>query len=594
MSKVRKAAILFAIAATVCAFPLSAQFVQQKASPTEFASNSLQATAGLFGTDMDDYMDYHGWSGINLNNWFGFVAMGQAKGVRAIDLYEPDSHWKQEADKDGTSPIYKVSLGYARKFGSIYVAGWYSGNIVEVAGDRGTLGKDQFKTETLTGIFDQYTQTQTGERRLTVWNESFRNATNQIEFLIGVQGHGIRVGYFHSAATDRREQPRDLTVTTTFNTNMVTHDGVTDEFAQSYSIIGPYLGWGSTFAIGEGMAVKPYVTAVLGFYTDKVTDVWQEPYTVHFGNRIGSAETTNIDGYSRGYIRPWFGVGASLDLPQKGAASMTAGIDYGLGIFLYSNNYDGSGFGGDVAGTAWWSGTNTVTLSNASMIRTEAKSEIETVEKTLADHTITPSFSVTTTIEDNLRLGAKLWLPVTITAGSDKGIDYKHSVTTDRYDNPAMSQNNRTTTEVTTTPDKLEETTTFAIAPKIGIGASYALVPGRFTVNAGVTLVPLNFTREVVKTTSAGIETTRTTVKDGNNVTINDSTAASITDTDSTVAHTDTWAPFAGNVSAGFALSLGASITLDFLAGVDFGGVTGAHNFDFDLTRLNVLFTFQF
>ena len=572
MSTARKAVILFAITAVVCTLPLSAQFVQE--GPGDFTgSNTKRATASIFATDMDDYMDYHGWSGINLNKWFGFVAMDQA------------------AVSNVTTPlggsavsINKASLGYARKFGGIYLGAWYSGNIVQVTGD------SDFEEKTVEATYDPATQKMLTKTTTTEWEESYRNATNQIEFLVGIAGQGIKLGYFHSATTDRRPQEGPFTVLETFNDSTVNYKGESAAFSRSAGHYVPYLGWGSVLKAGD-LAIKPYLTFALDIYSHKETANGSDEYTTYQGIVQGDKVNT-ITGANNGYVKPTFSLGSDFDLPPKGDLSMTAGLGYDFGIWAYNNKYDDSGFAGNTKGTVSWNGSNTVTRSSLNTV-TDTNSTLTINDITRSSHLITPTFKVSTTIEDNLKLGAKVWLPFNIAVSKEDRYSDKHQTVSTVHANPAQSQQNTTVTTDTHTASGLTESTLFSFAPRIGVGASYSLIPSRLTINAGFTASPIAFEREVKKTSPNGEDTVKTRTVDGNGVTISNTVTATQSAVNDSVAYTDTWTSFEGLISAGFALSLGSQIVMDFEAGVPVG-TTSKDSFSFDLARLNVLFTLQF
>jgi len=578
MTKVRKAIVLFATIAMVCTLPLAAQYVQDTpgiGSSGGFTSNTKKATASIFSNTVDNYMDVHGWSGINLDKWFGFV------GVAGVTSNAP-------LQTGTASGIGKGSLGYARKFGDIYLGAWYYGNIVQVT------GTSQFETSSVTATYPQMdSQVMGSKTTTTTWNPSYRNATNQIEFLVGIAGQGIKVGYFHSATTDRRPQIGPLTVLENFLAGTTTYTNASDEYSDAAGHYVPYLGWGSVFKVSD-LAIKPYLTFALDIYSDKYTSALSS-YSTLQGNYVGDS-TTTIVGSSSGYLKPTLLVGANLDLPQKGPFVMTAGLEYGLGIWAYNNKYDDSGFSGETKGTASWTGSSNVSRSFVSTETIDATT-ITINDITRSNHVITPSFKISGTIEDNIRLGAKLWLPVTIGVTSTDSYNDGYSVTKNVMVNPALSQANTTTTRNIHGSRILQENTQFELEARIGVGASYALVPGRFTVNAGFTARPTIFRRNVVKTSPNGDTVDTTTIVDGDGVVTSDTITVTQNTTADTVAYTDTWVPFGGNISAGFALSLGSHVTMDFQAGVPFGSYAATdaqENFSFDLTKLNVLFSFQF
>lgn len=69
------------------------------------ASKTNIATAGLFGNDVDDYMDVCYWSGVKPENFFAYFGMDSN---RAGNTY---------------------NIGFAKQFSKVYWGTYYSGNL---------------------------------------------------------------------------------------------------------------------------------------------------------------------------------------------------------------------------------------------------------------------------------------------------------------------------------------------------------------------------------------------------------------------------------------------------------------------------------
>ena len=642
-----KAAVLCAVAALVLAMPLAAQNATEELGPLE--SNTYKATAGLFGNDVDNFVDVHSYGDVKPEKWFGFLT-GRAltvDGQESIGWLKPEGvEWDKDA---GASGAYKdptgylpdnpttglLSVGYARQFGGIYVGLWYQGNIAQVTGGFAT------KTTSVEPKYDAYkTLTQTVSK--TTWSESWLNTSNQIEALVGVAGQGIKVGFYeslyknvHKGAAwrvadgasagnpDGQNKDRDsadkykiiapVTTKTDNQDGTVEYKNVTDEFYTTGGYLKPYLGWGSTFNIA-GFGLRPYVNLGFTIKSDTKVDNWSD-YTEVNGKKYN--QSANVDsGYDFSYLKPEIGVGAWIDFAAKEGktASTTLGIEYDLGLYIYNSSYEGTGFSGDkVRGTVSWPGIWTDTAATPPSVWERTKPSHVNQKKTYLDRTVTstelkldideisemrheiiPTYIISGDPIENLSLGFKASVPVGIrTYSSDKHTE-KHTINETKY-NTDTARNTKTV-EVWRGDFQTMQETDFALGLDLAIGASYKLIPSRFSVNAGVSARPLGFTNTVTTYTgqsNQSIWTKKTTdglgntIENAKTVTPADYSNTDLVQYDQVEANT-TWDAFSGNVTGGFTFFFTQSIAVDLAAS------WGRDSFNVDIADVNVLFTFKF
>ena len=573
--------IMALIAVIALAVPLGAQVVQE--APAELVSNTARATAGLFGSDVDDSMDYHYYSGVEFNKWFGFL--GAVPSYRKSMNLDPNhGAWTNDMIPAG-------NLGFATRFGALYLGAWYNGNIAQETG--GDVTSNIIATyNTTTGAKETETET-------TIYDGSWLNSTNQFEFLIGIAGQGIKIGFFESMTQNQHGGPEDHTyiVAKDFVADTTTYTEEIDEYSAVGGHVMPMIGWGSNFAIGE-LNLRPFVDFGLDIYQEsKILNMKGElnlgvyEHTTPWGG--ANLDQTNYEGFSNGYVAPQLAVGAYLDLPKKGETGMTVGLSYGLFAPVYSNDYDVPGQSGTADGRVSWVAAENYTKTERFMDRTESKT-VSTVyfeDVTEAYHTITPSFRIAGEPVGGLKLGFAAKLPIRIHTESVDSYSEEINVTDTVSFLPSVPN---TTAELQTrTNDGLWEMTETSFSAQLAAGASYALIPNRFTVNAGLSLTPFAVFNRVEKITPNGSGSITTTSHYTGGVKDAETKAVAQTTVEDTVVSSNTWAPLTGVVSGGFVFYFTEGIAVDLLVS---GGFTteGQGIFDVDVANFNVLFTFKF
>ena len=580
-----KAAVLCAAAALILAMPLAAQNATEELGPLE--SNTYRATAGLFGNDVDDYMDVHSYGDVLPEGakWFGFLT-GSALTV---------------GESPNTNPATGLlSLGYARQFGGIYVGLWYQGNIVQITGDH---SKNPIKTSSIEPTYDTNGfKTLTKTETTTSWEESWLNTSNQIEALVGVAGQGIKIGFYESLFSNvhKGETNRSI-VKTDYKNGIVDYTDATDEFYIKGGYIKPYLGWGSNLSVG-GFGLRPYVNLGLTFGSDTQVDNYSN-YTKVNGKRLNDTNNSNNvgEGWDKTFLRPEIGVGAWFDFAAKeGAkASTTLGIEYGLGVYLYNSSYAPTGLSGDnVKGTVEWDTGYVNRKTTNSLSKTVSKTDIDLTidEITELQHSIIPTYIISGDPVENFSLGFQASLPVGIRTYTSEKHDENHTIENTKF----TTDTQRNTKDVTITRDAFEsmQETELNIDLELAIGASYQLIPNRFTINAGIGAKPLAFTNTVTThkaQSNDSIETQKVTDGLGNVITDSKKVTLAAT-TEDKVESTTTWDGFSGDVTGGFTFFFTNNIALDLAAKWSGGTGTNAddNSFRMSIANVHVLFSFKF
>ena len=570
MRRLHKVVVLAAITALVLTLPLAAQYIQLE--PSIFASNTLAATSGVFDrdTDADNSMSYFFYSNVDFEKWFGFATWNSSSGCLP--------------EKDLYNTIYKASLGYASKFGGIYVGAWYNGNIVSIE-------SADYK-ETITPTYNWMHETL--ENTITVKDYGWTGvlppvveSTNQLEILLGIGGMGIKVGFFESLFHNKLDAALSFTKSENRDGNINYNDEPVD-FKLVTGHLMPYLGWGGQFG-----SLRPYVELGIDIYQEK-KNLSTKDYDTYLGQVIGWERTKYDYGYNNSYIKPTAKLGAEFDLAKKGTTETMIGLEYGLKLKLYNNDYDSSGFSGSVKGPVEWDDSGYfTTTTNGRRVYTEKEQSIDYAETTDMNHRIVPAFRVTSEPAEFFKLGFKAALPVTFSmVKEDRFSDYFY-YENERYDQPDIYPDwAYTYTQTNHTPRGLKETSTLGISAKLDLGASVQLVPERFAINGGISATPLSFKRTSEKISPNGVGTVKHWKRyDGYGDLTSENIQVShdpLVPIDDEVKTNLSWDSMKFGFSGGFVFNFAPQAAVDLLV-----SSSGTWN-KLDLTDLNVLFTFKF
>ena len=530
-------------------------------------SNQSVATASVFGTDVDNYMNVNNYGDVEFDKWFGYLR----------------GNW------NGT-----IALGYATKFGDIYLGGYYTGNIFR---------SDTNETKRLTTTWDPVLQQLDTREDETTYTQTTTNTNNNIEALIGVAGMGIKVGFSENITTYNTPYnvSRNGTNTTRISTvtqnadGSITYSGNDSiNYEESTSSLTPSVQWGMKLNLGSG-TLAPRVNANVNFYRNTFIDEYYSLARTEInGKNTGQERITRAEN-NQDYIRPLIGVGADYYFNDN----FYVGLDYTFRIYLYSNDYSGAGRSGSVNGTA--NASATLTTTNY-FDRTNKSNEVNLTasERSEMSHSITPTLWKTSTIGENLQLGVSFRLPVSITKRTTNGYTDLWRITETTYNDASRSNENTKTTYESHTAGTKQEYSYLSIGTNVGIGASYNLIPGRFTINTGVNLNPISYSNTSTVTSRNGVNSTysKTETGSGSNKYISDETrtVTNPTNVQDTVENVTNWYGFSGSVVGGFVFSFYDNFALDMVAsrGTDPAGTSSSAAFNLNISNVSLMFTFKF
>jgi hypothetical protein len=575
MNKMLKVMAISVITALFLALPLMAQVDTTSEAPAgDPSSNQRGATATLYKSDVDNYLSVNNYSTVNFEKWFGFLH-GYA-------------HDQQE---------WRGHLGFATNVGGLYLGLRYNGNIFQ------DTSSGEGETVTLTKEYNPDTQELVEFTETTTYGERWHNSTNQLDILIGVANQGIRVGFYESMAINPNEVGTDgsgnsVITKTDSQDGFVTYSMKTDEFSEFGGWMRPSLQWGTLLNVGN-LTVKPRVGAAFGIFQNKLINNYYENYETYNGTPTTTATSKNNtlyrDGHNNGILRPEFKVGADIVLPKTETLTTTVTIDYTMKFDIYDNDYSASGFSGTAKGLVSWEGASTTTNKAIDRETTTTAAHLYFSDKTGFYHSIAPRLTLDKSVADGLNVGLAILAPFSITMTSEDGYDENKEYSVIKVYRPITNAESKTVTEFTEhNYGKLTETTGFAIDPSVRLGAKYALIPGRFSVNAGIQLDPLAYRYRSEKITpngnGIGLRTTSKTT-DGDGVVTEKKDSADYDlgqEVSSSVEHK--WDFFNGQVGGGFVFNFNENAALDLW--VNSGDLN--QDWNLNVTTVNVMVVLKF
>lgn len=519
MNQKKKVIALAAITVMLLA-PLAAQ-----------SSNTNSATAGVFETDVDNYMSVHDYSKVEMEKAFGYIG------------YDSNN----------------LSLGYATKLGGLYLGSYYNGNALStndsIKETKNITTANQVTNDVITGETVTTTEGKTDPEMVS---------TNQIDVLVGVAGMGFKLGFYENLQTAKSRFSVDgsfndasdsvATDSSTMSTTVTKYT----EGSQTVGSIMPSLVWGMNLPVG-GMTIKPYAMANVNFYQNKAFSV-ENKYTEVFDVKQSNALATNTKktaGKDNGYIDLDATVGAGLDLAKNGTKQTSFGLSYQFDTKLYSNSDN------DVKGNADWTETVTNAFDAAGTTTTVVKT-VNTSEKSYVKHVITPAVSSTTELSDRVSFGMNF--AVDVTFDSDKSIaeTVTRTVATvaSNLQDPA---DDSVTTTVVTTPGNTVETTTLTVDPTLKAGLTFKAIPGTLSFNTGLTVEVPQFNNATVTTTKSGFTSTTATKVDGLGVRTSDTTGTVTAARNESQTIKNDWDKLSAGINAGLTLNVDKNIAFDAL-----------------------------
>jgi hypothetical protein len=583
MKKTSMIAAILAIITMGLAIPLSAQvlpvlpdvptFPTSPTLPASPTSNQNKATAGVFGADVDNYMNVDNYGDVNFNKWFGYLG-GSTNGV--------------------------FNLGYATRFGGksgegesgggngIYLGTYYTGNLF-------TTGTDE--TTRLTTTWDPVLQQLLTKADEKIYTWTYTDTNNNIAALVGLTGlnMGIKVGFYENMRTFNTPYNVNRNGTSTVTQNVDGSITYSNNDSLSYELsdgnMMPYLQWGMKLKVGS-YNLLPRAYAGVNFSEDKfIDDYYGANRTEYQGNFIGT-ENIQRRGYDNGYTGLTIGAGADFYLDD----TMYVGLDYYLGTNIYDRSFSAIGKSVSVKGTINWNNANNNSTKNDYFDRTvkNDSAQIAVSEQSNMNHFITPVFGKEwkeKLFGENLKLGILVQLPMSITSRTVSNYTDAWTKNETVYKNTNDLQNNTTTITEAHTAGTKTETSEFNISPTVGVGVSYDLIPKKFTLNAGINVNVPSFTSTSTVTSRNGVDSNYTKTEIGygsGKYTSNETLTVTLPGTIVDSVRTQTrWYGLSGSLAGGFVFSFNDNFALDML--FNYG-----NGFDIDIYEWNVLFSIKF
>jgi hypothetical protein len=430
-------------------------------------------TQGVFSAEADDSLDVHNYGDVEFDTWFGYAGVGS-----------------------------DLSLGYARKLGGIYLGLGYEGNLFTLTNNKSkNLGVGYDGTGNIVQKQDQG-----GDDGYVTADDT--GTDNKVFVLLGLGGMGIKLGVSEALNFDGTPFGWNPDTESLYSpkitekpgeNNKVTYTDELDSYSKVSGFITPSIEWGMT--LGK---LKPTVSVGAEFAQDAETSKINgtgSGYTTENGVLTG-AKQTDLSGYGKGYIAPNVFLGIGYMLKDEDARTLELGLEYGLNIPLYNNEYEAFGKTGSISGTYTYEdpedpvsiptlipGGGSINLENTKTVTEGPKTTVtETAYLALTEiskmtHKVAPYLTYTREVSDEFKMGFSVAIATELTSTTEEKWNegrYSKSVT---Y---AYDPTQNTVDEITTVGPKTKtEKTDIRVTPRIGVGTVYALLPGKVNLNSG-------------------------------------------------------------------------------------------------------------
>jgi hypothetical protein len=598
MNKKWKVILIALITALALAMPLAAQ--TEAPSPQ---SNASKATLTNFGGDVDNFFHLHNWGNVEFNKYFSYAGFRNAG---AFDGYELD-------------------IGYARRFGSIYLSAFYEGQITE----RGTASSYTSDSTVTTyglngGIYEEDRNVNTITNGSGSVNIDPPYINNNIGVLVGIGSMGIKAGFYETlrstdkytsdlfnATTDDYGTTTQATQITETSAGLKTLTRDVTDYKYLAGTMLPYLHWGMKLNVAS-LVIKPKVEIGLGIVAKKETYSFAGTNTtISSGNNVtenGTAVGTHTSGESytdNGYLFLGAKLGADVNFPAKDNQRFTAGLSYAITPRIYSRSYENASGDEKVAGTVSAVNYTQNTVDNTTGTTTSVTGSIVTAtEKSYLRHSITPTLRYANDLSDQVSLGINGKVDFGFGTGTNGNSSGKKTTTTLRT---VKAHNGDPAASYTETKIKEEYPTTsnqdisqFSVTSSIGAGIKWAIKPDRFTINAGLSITLPSYTSTTTHTlpVPATIEKTETVYEDGSKTSASDitTTGGNITTTDTTTVQ-EAWGALAANWSLGGVFSFTPNFAVDMYIHSGSGILDNNQAFatlNLDQIQYSMLFTLKY
>ena len=438
------------LAALIALLPLAGLSLYGE-SPHFIESPQRIATAGQFFSDTDLFMDPHSYADLEFGKWFGAISF--------------------HGNHDDFRNTSMAQLGFAVKFGGLYMGLYYAGNTWNIQ------PHEYMEINEPAGFFPSVKSMRSYTDLPLYVGSAANTPRNEASVLIGFADMGIRLSFISTHWS--RKLDEDFKANANYYKSFSTEKGS----------LNPEIAWGMARELVDGRGIKPHAYVDLDIYRDYVKYERYTSASQTAGEYIGNSDNHIKLGFTAA-------LGGFSLLNQN---DFDFGVDlwYTLGLTMYDNeyNYTASGIyqiGKNLKGR--YDGTNMT-------------------EESEHNHLITPYLYASWSGE-KLALSAELGLEFGF--GGNK--------TTAK----ALKTGNDDGTLVKDGPD--DSTSYFAFSPVLSVGMKWEIVAGKFFLNAGggIGLGILKFTTSETVSYVQDVEDASSAVKKIENTYEPASTALSI------------------------------------------------------------------
>jgi hypothetical protein len=484
-------------------------------------SATKDATATTFETDIDKYMSVNDYSTVELNKLFAFTRL------QNNNLY----------------------FGFAKKLGALYLGTVYYGNALhQNPAFQDTTTVSTVVSVTTNGLVSGTATTTTK----TINTDTPLNVYNNANVLIGVAGMGFRVAFDEEMnASTGMGGTAISTVTTDTSDNSTTSTKYT-EYSARWGYMTPSIKWGMNLPLG-GMTLKPNARVAVAFNKDTEGYTRDITKTVAGVTPYGFATQNRVYLYDYDYIAPNVNVGATLAFAKKDGVDSSVGLEYTLDLPLYGD------------GTTETTTVKTTTLNTGNRVDSSDETVFNT-ERTAMTNTFKPSYSFTKELSEKVSVGFNANATVSMYKAESTPKTVRTVVTTtDSYSQ--APDVDTVSTVVTTTTNATTAQNTLTVTPRMNVGFTYKVIPGKFVLNGGYAIYAPTFSKTVT-TSSASTPvgtTTATTIRTGDAITTDTITTpvdASYTNNESE-SNQASWSTLSGQLRFGTRFNFSEQFALD-------------------------------
>lgn len=540
-------ALLTAAVSLVALAPLAAQ-----------ASKTNSATAGIFETDVDNFMGVTEYSTVEMEKQFGYIGY--------------DSNM--------------LGLGYARKLGGLYLGTYYNGNILNTVDNP----QDNISVETEDTI-ENGEVSSTKKTTTHDFNNSKKSTDNEFNVLLGLAGMGFKLDFYENLEVSNKwdgannetiEDSADGSKQVTEYTDVsVTTGGIT-----------PALSWGMRLPVGS-MILKP--SARLGFGIDlESTKYTKNEYTEINGQKMPDSganpnKKTTVDNRTGNFL-PFAQLACGFESSGDNGKMTEGSVSYYFNMPIYSNEYENAfGSAEKVSGTVEAEKVETVDSETTLARQNSVNVQADIVESSAMYHSLNAGIRKTREISDRFEYGFGGSMNITLYSSTDESKTVEtNKETYVSYDQDPSDDYVAETTE--TRDQQTEEYSELNVKPSVGAGMKYQAIPGVLSLNGGLgvnlpAFMRAAYTKTVKNVTSS---TTTKTMGDGDvekTTSLDYDTAATYTRNEDQNMSMD-WDALSASVTAGLTLNVTPKVAVDAVLGS--GGA-----FTIDATQLTVACTIK-